>query len=225
MEIAAGLIASPWLWTSWLLYTGCTLLAVIRAAWFRLGQSDSSNIYFGTIVVLLLLWSINAEILPGQGFHFLAVTTMTLMFGWEFAFLAVQVVIAVLILEGRGSWETFALNALLLGALPAIFTQGLLHLSRRFLPRNYFVYIFINAFLAATAGILLIGLATWLLLLANTVYRPDQLENFLLVFAMAAIPEGTLNGMTMSILVVYKPGWVTTFRDEVYFYKKPGKPK
>lgn len=220
MDLPAGLITQPWLWLSWLVYAAITLLAVVGAPWFRLRQSDAYNPYFGAIVTLLLLWSLNADILPGVSFHFLGITAACLMFGWEFAFLAVQFVLVILISEGRGSWETLAINALLLGALPAGLTHGLLRLSQRYLPRNYFIYIFINAFLAAITGMLLTGTLIYGLMTA-TRYATSQLENLYLVFFMAAIPEGTLNGMMMSILVIYKPGWVTTFRDAIYLTRRP----
>lgn len=220
MDLPAGLITQPWLWLSWLVYAAITLLAVVRAPWFRLRQSDSSNTYFGAIVTLLLLWSLNAGILPGVGFHFLGITAACLMFGWEFAFLAVQLLLAILIAEGRGSWETLAINALFLGAVPAGITHGLLRLTQRYLPRNYFVYIFINTFFAAITGMLVIGALIYGLM-AETSYATSQLGNLYLVFFMAAIPEGTLNGMMISILVIYKPGWVTTFRDEIYLVRKP----
>ena len=201
------------------MYAAASLLAVFKAPWFRLTQSDSSNIYFGSIVIMLLLWSLNAGILPGLNFHFLGITAACLMFGWELAFLAIQLILAILILEGRGSWETLPINALLLGAIPAGFTHILLRFSQRYIPKNYFIYIFINSFLAAITGMLLTGtLLHWVL--ADASYSTSQLDNLYLVFLMAAVPEGTLNGMTMSILVIYKPAWVTTFRDEMYLARK-----
>ena len=78
----------------------------------------------------------------------------------------------------------------------------------------------LGPFLAAIAGMLLVGAMAYLLM-ASSSYNLNQLENFSLVFLMAAIPEGTLNGMMMSILVIYKPQWVTTFRDETYLSRKP----
>ena len=222
MDLPAGLLPQPWLWLSWVIYGMATALAVIKAPWFRLRQSDSSNTFFGAIVTLLLLWLLNAGMLPGLGFHFLGITAACLMFGWEFAFLIVQLLHAILIIDGRGSWETLAINSLLLGALPAGVTHGMLRLSQQFLPRNYFVYIFINSFLAAITGMLLIG-ATIYWLMSVVHYNTSQLENIFLVFFMAAIPEGTLNGMVISILVIYKPGWVTTFRDRIYLASKSKK--
>ena len=45
-----------------------------------------------------------------------------------------------------GSWGNYALNTLALGVVPLFVTAGLLRLVERWLPPNFFIYIFVVAF-------------------------------------------------------------------------------
>ena len=217
MDIPASLIPTSWLLPGWLLYLVASVVVLLRAPWFRLLQKDSSNVYFGAIVVLLGIWNLNAGVIPGQSIHLIGASAISLMFGWELAFLAIQLLIVVFIFSGRTEWQGLALNALLLGALPALSTHSLLLLSRRWLPHNYFVYFFINTFLATILGILLVAAVISLLLQPFASHLTQGILPFIL---MLALPEAILTGMLISILIVYKPAWITTFRDEVYLKKK-----
>ncbi len=221
MDIPAGLVTMPWLVLSWALYALLTVLAVWRAPWHKLLERDSANVYFGTIVVLLLFWNLKAGILPGQSFHFLGASAACLMFGWEFAFLAIQVLVMLAVFDGRGAMETFALNTLILGAVPILFSHNLRLLAVKKLPQNIFIYIFINAFFAAFAGVLLAGFSAWGVLLASDAYSAAELgRNFLPFLVLLALPEGSLNGIAMTVMVVYKPTWVATFSDRLYLAKR-----
>ncbi|MEE9494685.1 MAG: energy-coupling factor ABC transporter permease [Gammaproteobacteria bacterium] len=221
MTISSGILAGVWIDLSWYLFALLTVLALIRAPWFRLVESDSSNIYFASIVILLVLWQIRASIIPGQEFHFLGVGAATLMFGWEFAFLAVQILLVTGIVLSGSSWDSFAMNSLLLGAIPAGLTHVSLRLSQRFLPHNFFIYIFLNAFIISGLGIMLTGTVLYYLLMHSHAPLSQQMQSdYLIVLLMTAIPEGTINGMTITSLIVYKPQWVTTFRDNIYLSKK-----
>lgn len=196
------------------MYGVIIIFAIVRAPWFRVLERESSNIYFAAIVLLLVFWNLNAGVMPGQSLHFLGASAVCLMFGWEFAFLAIQVLIVFVILDGRVSWDALAWNGLILGALPTLFTHTLLRFTQKRLPHNYFVYFFINTFLATILGVLLITLALGLLM--NREAYPALTQGVLPFLAMLALPEGILTGMIISVLVIYKPQWVTTFRDKDY---------
>ncbi|MDX1269547.1 MAG: hypothetical protein R3311_19405, partial [Oceanisphaera sp.] len=42
-----------------------------------------SNVFFGAVVGMLVLWALRTEVTHGLVFHLSAVTAMTLMFGWS----------------------------------------------------------------------------------------------------------------------------------------------
>ncbi len=206
---------------SWLLYAILTATAIWRAPWHKLLERDSANVYFATIVILLLFWNLKAGVSPGQSFHFLGASAAALMFGWEFAFLAVQALVLATTLDGRGGWETFALNTLILGAIPTLVTHNLRRFSQSKLPHNLFIYIFLNCFFAASLGILLAGVTAYGLLATSHAYSVAELnQNYLPFLLLLALPEGTLNGIAMTVMIVYKPAWVATFSDKMYLFKR-----
>ncbi len=218
MDIPPELISASWLFPIWLAYLLTAASALLRAPWFRLREKDSANTLFGAVALVLAFWNLNTGVMPGQSIHYLGASLLTLMFGWEFAFLAIQILIVTTIFQERTTWAMLALNGLLSGALPSLLTHGLLRLTQRFLPHNYFIYFFINTFIATIGGIILLALAiTFTVSFSN---QPQMTQGLLPFLLMLALPEGVLTGMVISILVIYKPEWVTTFRDNTYLRRR-----
>jgi len=98
-----------------------------------------------------------------------------------------------------------------------VVTCGLLRLARRRLPLNFFVFVFINAFLAAGLSNVLVGLVTALLMLGSGVYDLEALSyGYLAYLPLMLFPEGVINGSLISIFVAYRPHWVASFDDALY---------
>ncbi len=225
MDIQSDWITTTGLWLSWVLFVLFSGLALFQANWSRLRESDSSNIYFAIIAILFVIWNMRATLGDGESLHLLGVSLACLMFGWEFAFIAIQLILLLTVIttpgfDILGGWPAFATNALLHGLIPAGFTYGILRLSQKFLPLNYFVYFFLNTFFATIAGILLITAVVWLLFIAGIFNSGYSIREFTPVMLILSFPEGMLTGMLITVFVVYKPEWVTTFRDEVYLQRR-----
>ncbi|RUM94841.1 MAG: hypothetical protein DSZ28_01035, partial [Thiothrix sp.] len=153
--------------------------------------------------------------------HFLGASMMTLMFGWSFAVIAMGMLVLFFTFNGNGGWDTLALNAFLLGCIPTTVTWLLLRVSQHWLPHNFFIYIFLNAFFAAVLGVILMGSVSYWILWVSEAYTSAELSgSFLPLFIMLAFPEGTINGIAITMMVVYKPEWVATFYDKLYLYDK-----
>ena len=221
MDIPAGLLNDTVLWLSALLLGMVLLMGIATAPWHKFKQSDNRHVFFGAVVLLMIIWSLRAGITPGQNFHLLGVTALCLMFDWQFALMAVSLIVTGTTLNGAGSWETYAVNVLLMGAIPILLTRVLLYLTQRFLPRNFYIYIFANAFFTAALASLLTGYTAYLLLSLSGVYTAEVLQQQYLPFLLLmAFPEAFLNGLIMSGLVAYQPEWVATFHDRWYLYNK-----
>jgi uncharacterized membrane protein len=135
------------------------------------------------------------------------------MFGWQFALVAVSLVLLITTWQGPAGWETFAVNALVMGAVPVLFTWFMLYACQRWLQHNFFIYVFINAFFTGALSMLLSGLAASAVLsLADG--QPGS--NYLQVIPLLMFGEAFLNGMIIILLVAYKPRWVATFHDHWY---------
>jgi uncharacterized membrane protein len=217
MDIPADLLPAGYLWVAALLYSLLLVSALLTAPWSKLADNEASHVYFAAVAVVCVLWTLRAGIAPGHNYHLLGVTSLCLMFDWQFALLAVSLVLLVTTWQGPAGWETFALNALLMGALPVLSTRVLLYASQRRLTHNFFIYVFINAFFAGALGILLCGLAAAAVLaLAEGEAMNQTGADYLLFIPLLMFGEAFLNGMTMTLLVAYRPAWVSTFHDRWY---------
>ena len=217
MDIPAGLLPAGFLWGSALLYILILAVALWSAPWSKLADNEASHVYFATVVVVCLLWTLRAGIAPGHNYHLLGVTSLCLMFDWQFALLAVSLALLVTTWQGPAGWEAFALNALVMGALPVLSTRVLLYASQRRLTHNFFIYIFVNAFFAGALSILLCGLAaSAILALAEGEAANRTGGDYLLFIPLLMFGEAFLNGMAMTLLVAYRPTWVSTFHDHWY---------
>jgi uncharacterized membrane protein len=177
-------------------------------------------VYFAAVAMVALLWTLRAGIEPGLNYHLLGITALTLMFDWQFALLAVGLALAITTWQGPAGWEAFGINALTMGALPVLCTRLLLAAGQRWLPANFFIYIFINSFFAGALAMLLCGLAATLVLAFASSGATDTVTDYLLYIPMLMFGEAFLNGMAMTLLVAYKPRWVATFHDHRYLEGK-----
>lgn len=203
-------------------YAGWLLVlvtAVRYAPWRQLGLAQRQHVLLGSIVALLLLWTFEASVLPGLGFHFLAVTVFTLMFGWSLGVLGISVVLlATLLYTNNSDFATLGLNALLLAVLPVTLSYLIYRFVYGYLPHNVFIYIFLCAFLGAivtatTTVLLLVGTLAWV-----GVYSIERMTaEYLPFLPLYLFPEGLLNGMLTTVFVALRPEWLKTFDDEEYF--------
>lgn len=221
MDFPVHLFPQALLWIANALMVGVVLVALRRAPLARLWNNEFTHVYFGACVVLLLLWNTRVGVLPALNFHLLGVTAITLMFGWAFAVFGVLVVTVGSIISQHGHWASIGLNALLMGCVPVLVSELLLREAQRRLPHNFFVYVYINGFLAAGLSILaacvLGALVTWLADAGSSRWLTYQYLPYLpLVFFSEAI----VNGMIMTAMVALRPGWVASFDDKLYINNK-----
>lgn len=221
MEVSGELFPAWWLWLFAIAYLWLLGRAVRWANWRRLAYSDQLNVFLGSVVCLILLWTLRAEIQPGFSWHLSAMVTITLMFGWSFAVIGGSLALFGTTVAGLNDWSGFIPTALIFIVLPASLTQLILGLARAYLPKHYFVYVFINAFFAGGLIAVLVALsATGLLLVADAYTLQKLIDNYLVVLPLMFFPEAMLNGWMISIMVGFKPDWVGSFRDEEYLHGK-----
>ena len=217
MDIPAGLLSPVSLWLAALIYAVLLMVTLLTAPWSKLLDNEASNIYFGAVAMVSVLWMLRAGIEPGFNYHLLGVTALCLMFDWQFAVLAVSLVVMITTWQGPAGWQAFAVNTLVMGAVPILFTRILLTVSQLLLAHNFFIYIFLNAFFAGALSMLACGLAAAALLTLTSAHSTGSPgENYLQVIPLLMFGEAFLNGMAMTLLIAYKPRWVATFHDEWY---------
>jgi len=221
MEFSGELFPASWLWVSAALYTGLLTRVLRWADWKRLADQDQLNVFLGAVVCVLMLWTLRTEVQPGFSWHLSGMVTLTLMFGWSLAIIAGSLALFAATVAGLNDWPGLLPSALVFIVLPVTLTQTLLGLTRAYLPKHYFVYVFINAFFAGGLISILVSMAATGLLLGADAYTLQQLrDSYLLFLPLMFFPEAVLNGWLISIMVGFKPHWVGSFRDEEYLHGK-----
>jgi len=217
MNLTESLLPADLLYLAYFAWMLVLVEAVRKAPWRSfLARSTLQHVFLGASAALFLMWIFEAGIRPALGFHFLGVTVYTLMFGWAMAVIGVSLVAAgVALTSGEGS--ALAINALLLGILPVSISYGIYCLVYRYLPRHLFIYIFLCAFFNAmvAAGTAILVLVTLLVFAESYTFARISTE-YLPFVPLYLLPEGMLNGMVTTVLIVLKPDWLKTYDDDIY---------
>jgi len=221
MELSAELFSNPFHWGVSLFYGALLLYALRNAYWPRIMDSRQLHVFLGACVCLILLWHVKAQVNPALSFHLLGITTFTLMFGWSLAVIGTGIALVGVTVNSDIGWQGFAINAMILGVLPVTLTQFILVLVRSLLPKHFFIYVLVNGFLTAgfvalASGYLAIGLLVW----SGSFDMVELEQNLIPFFPLMFLPEAMLNGWLITILVLYRPGWVSSFSDELYLKGK-----
>ena len=222
LHIPSALLSGGLLLASNALFLLCLLIAVHYAPWKELVQKqESQHVFLGAVVMLLTIWGIKAGISPGLGFHHLGATLFTLMFGWPLAIVGLTLTMLASLLLQASDWASLGINGLLSIIIPIAVSYSILKLSQKWLPDNFFIYIFICAFFGAGIAIAISRLSAIALLSLMEAYPNEQLiEESLQYLPLFMFPEAFVTGMLISIFVVYRPDWVATFDDERYIKGK-----
>ena len=147
LHIPSGLLPQGLLWASNTVFLLFLLLAILSAPWKELfNKQERQHVFLGAVVILLTIWGIKAGISPGLGFHHLGATMFTLMFGWPLAIVGLTITMLVSLLLQAPDWASLGINGLLSIVIPIIVSYSILKLSQKWLPDNFFVYIFVCAF-------------------------------------------------------------------------------
>lgn len=217
MDLASVL---PQFWVLWLGWGGLSAFLAIslyQAPWQSLMRPGKFNFALGSIVALVLLWSLRAGAAPGVALHLLGVSLLVLCFGVWLALWGAAVIAAAVLLNTGGDWLPYGADLLLTVGVAAGVSRGVLAFSERFLPRHLFVFIFVNGFFGAALSVLAVGFVSTLLLAGAEIYRLDfLLGEYLPYFLLLGFAEAWLSGMVLTLLVIYRPDWVATFDAGVY---------
>ena len=198
------------------------IFAATRIHWLALGQdSDKQQLCVIATLIITSIWMLQTGIQPGLNIHFLALTTLTLCVGWRLGLLCASAALLIITTLGINSWSDIGPNLLFGVVWPVSFSYFVFLLTRSFMARHLFIYTFIagffNAALTLAVSMLAFGLyATWSGLHSWQVVVDDYLS----ILPLVMFPEGLINGMSLTALVMYKPEWVCTYSDHDYLFNK-----
>ena len=217
MDINPDFLVTFWAVLGAIGYGLVLLLAIRQARWWHLRDRRDFNVLACAMFGVLFIWTMQAGVAATLSLHLLGATLLTLMFGWAFAFMIISVVLISLSVMHDGSWLILPWNALLLGALPISISYGIFRFTDRYLPNNFFIYIFICAFLGAALSMASVIVATTAMHYFSGTYNMAYMGyNYVPYGLLLMFPEAFITGMLMSIFVAYRPHWVSTFDDQRY---------
>ena len=201
------------------IYLGALVWCALTAPWRDLASSTRQHGWMGLTVGLLLVWTMRAPVGSGMDLHLAGASLAALMFGTRLAAVSLAVALAVLAFTGHIAPESLALQGVAYMLLPALLTVAIQRLVQARLPRNIFVYIFVAGFAGTLAANVLATLA--FVGMASLSGASAQLASDYLPYRLLLCwGEAMLTGMLAAVFVVYRPQWMTTFRDEIYLARR-----
>lgn len=175
------------------------------------------------ILFLVAAWNISPS-LPGQPtgkfygliFHFYGASLLTAMFGPAIALSILFPVAFLGVYAIQGNYEVASQHYLMVCVLPTLFAYLSIQIIQRFVPKHLFVLILGNGYIAAFISVILSG--TFLLVARLVMGEAGQLdlEGWLLGLIIIAFMEGSLSGMLLAILLIFRPHWVSSYNEEAY---------
>ncbi|HSG04493.1 MAG TPA: energy-coupling factor ABC transporter permease [Marinobacterium sp.] len=196
------------------LLVGIVLLLAARRIPLSALRSEPrlQHLLYASTILLMLTWSFRAGLSEGLSIHFLGMTTLTLMFGWDLALLAGSVAMVLLTLIGIESWQILPLNLLTQVLVPATVCMLILGEVEKRLPANFFIYLFIVAFLGGGVTVASSGLSLAAVLGLAGVHEWGKIyTEYVRYLPLIMFPEGLINGILMTAMMVFHPDWIRTF--------------
>jgi uncharacterized membrane protein len=216
MDLPAALFSPVLLLLLDLLALGVMAGVLWRVPWRQLSPV-ALNAWMGASVLVLTLWALRGAVAGGLSIHLLGVAILTLLMGPRLALLAVALLVFSSSLAGHGELTALGLNWLVSGLVPVTVVSLMLRLTQRYLPANFFIYLFLNAFLAGGLSLVAASLAGFALLLAFGSGLPGaQLIDAFPFYLLLSWSEAFVTGLILAILIVYRPLWVASFDDARY---------
>lgn len=221
MEFGANLFSQTLLWVVSVIDGLALVVAMWHAPWGRLAEAGRSHVYFGILVGMMLLWGLRADVTNGLQFHLLGVTSLTLVFGWSLGLIGACIALIGVALAGWSEWSGLPFSLVTSGLAPASLSYLSLLVVRAYLPKHFFVFVFVNAFVTGGLVGLICGYLSAGMLSLSDIHSFERLsETVFPFFPIMFFPEAVFNGWIMTLLIVFKPHWVYSFSDEEYLAGK-----
>lgn len=208
--VASALLAI-WLWIVWPAEAMLSLMA----------DKERQLRALITLSAIMGLWLFNAGVHDLLQLHFLGLVTLMLMFSWRLASVLALLPCAfycLLVLKQPGLFGAYAL----MGVCLPLYLAFIIH-NRGFywLPGNVFVLIFVGGFF--NAGVSQVShQGLWSLWLWVTGMQSAAVlwQDYFSLSVLMVFPEALLNGMAVTLLVVYRPQWLSDYSDRHYLWRK-----
>lgn len=211
---------------SWIL-VACAifLLGIYQSRHGVLLQPRLRNLFLACIVLLAIAWNIRAHLpnsnldnLIDLSFHFFGASLLVALFGFWTAITLLFIVSLVGVLSVSGNLVEATQHYVMVSVIPAIFAYCVIKAIDRLLPKHLFILILGHGYLAAflstfATGVLIYGLQQ---AFDITSFASNDPVGWFLGLLILSFMEGSLSGMLLAMLLIYKPQWVSTYQEDQY---------
>lgn len=218
MFLDAALISQPLVWWCCAIATMVLLPCIRYAEWRAMRQVPlRQHLLFASLLFLVVLWMISVRVFDGLWLHFMGVTTVTLLVGLRFTLLLGALASCAYALLIDQPLTASAPAWLITVLIPALLSRLLVFWLRKRPQNNLFVYLLgagfgggaLSALGLAAGGLLLLELS------GDHTRVMAALESWPMI-TLVMFPEGFINGMVLSVIVVLNPEAVKTFDSDKY---------
>lgn len=201
------------------------LLGIFKSHDGVLFQPRLRNIFICCIILLALAWNVRAHLpnsnidnLIDLSFHFFGASLLVAVFGFWSAITLLFIVALVGVFAISGDLVETTRHYTLVSVIPALIAAGVIKAIQNLLPKHLFILILGNGYLAAFVSTFISGLFIFGLqqIFEITSFGTSDPLGWFLGLLVLSFMEGSLSGMLLAILLVYKPQWVSTYREEQY---------
>jgi uncharacterized membrane protein len=200
-------------WATLFLASFVIILALRFAPWrLIMAVPLRQHLIYGGILTLCALWTMTVMIANAITIHILLIASVTLIFGPSLAILIGVAALALTTAFGDGEWSVFGVDALCTVIAPVLSSSMALILSRKIQVAHLFVFTLGAGFLGGALSVLAAALSFAIILgvAGQWEWVSAGLDNAAML-PLLMFPEGFLNGLVMTALVVYHPDWIRSF--------------
>lgn len=220
MDVTDTLINPPWALVCQLIFWPVFLWACWSLHGKKLDQQSLSKIWPALCVILFCLWQLKATLSLSISIHLLGATLLTVLFGWQLAVIGLTAVLIAASVISSDSWSAFGINGINTILIPVLVSYHVVKLIFRYLPRHFFIYIFLSGFANAMISLGVVGLAsTAMLSITSSLEAETLIHHYLPAYLLIVFPEAFITGAVLTLFVVYRPQWVRSFDDRLYLDK------
>ena len=190
-------------------------MALYTAPWrLLLSASERQHLFFGSVLVLALIWSMSVTVKATLSFHLLLVASVVLLLGLSFGVLAALLALAARHLLGGGEWAMFGVDALCTVLAPALVPVLAVRFIRRISVAPLFAFTLGAGFLGGAVSVVAAALAALLVLeLAQQQVLLAAAWDQVALLPLLMFGEGFINGTVVTALAVFHPEWVRSFTE------------
>lgn len=200
---------------------GATLEAARRVRW----RAPAAERWIWLVATLGVLAGHRASFALPQGgeLHYLGAAWLTLLVGYPRAVLSMAAVILAQMGWQEAAPATWGLRVLVGAVLPVWTMWAVVRACRRWLPRNLFVFL-LGCGLLGIAAVNMLQFVTGTVAMALLGPQASQVlwGEFLPYGLLLSWGEAWIEGMVITLAVVYAPAGTVRLFDEAYYLARPG---